>query len=96
MVLTEDTFNEQSSFFNLFKDIVDDVSVKQYTERGGELEYLKKDLIEQNKIDKKLNNSDLLRDPNGDLFISTGRLLANNLIKECLLPMMEELACVVK
>lgn len=74
MVLTEDTFNEQSSFFNLFKDIVDDVSVKQYTERGGELEYLKKDLIEQNKIDKKLNNSDLLRDPNGDLFISTGRL----------------------
>ena len=35
MVLTNDTFKEQEEYFSLFKDIVDDVSVKQYTERGG-------------------------------------------------------------
>ena len=35
MVLTNDTFDEQDEYFSLFKDIVDDVSVKQYTERGG-------------------------------------------------------------
>ena len=34
MVLTKDTRNEQKEFFDLFKDIVDDVSVKQYSERG--------------------------------------------------------------
>ena len=37
MVLTKDTRGEQDEFFNLFKDIVDDVSVKQYSERGGKL-----------------------------------------------------------
>ena len=37
MVLTKDTRNEQNKFFELFKDIVDDVSVKQYSERGGKL-----------------------------------------------------------
>ena len=35
MVLTKDTRNEQKEFFHLFKNIVDDVSVKQYSERGG-------------------------------------------------------------
>ena len=37
MILTEDTFKEKESFFNLFSDCVDDVSVSQYTERGGQL-----------------------------------------------------------
>ena len=37
MVLTDDTFKEQEEYFSLFKDIVDDVSVKQYTEREGKL-----------------------------------------------------------
>ena len=37
MVLTDDTFKEQEEYFSLFKDIVDDVSVKQYTERGGKI-----------------------------------------------------------
>ena len=37
MILTEDTFEEKESFFNLFSDCVDDVSVSQYTERGGQL-----------------------------------------------------------
>jgi MoaA/NifB/PqqE/SkfB family radical SAM enzyme len=40
MVLTEDTRLEIDSFFNLFIDIVDDVTVTPYTERGGRLEDL--------------------------------------------------------
>ena len=58
MVLTEQTSNEQEQFFELFNDYVDDVSVKQYTERGGDLEYLKENLLkEKNKFfpkDKEL------------------------------------------
>ena len=74
MVLTEDTFQEQDEFFKLFDDYVDDVSVKQYTERGGELDTLKIDLINKNKISKDKQNNELLRDPDGNLFISKGRL----------------------
>ena len=37
MVLTDETYQEQEEYFSLFKDIVDDVSVKQYTERGGKI-----------------------------------------------------------
>ena len=44
MVLTDDTFKEQEEYFSLFKDIVDDVSVKQYTERGGKLVMLEKNI----------------------------------------------------
>ncbi len=74
MVLTEETYQEQDNFFHLFNDYVDDVSVKQYTERGGELDYLKDGLIKSNKIDKSLKDNELLRDQKGDLFISEGRL----------------------
>ena len=74
MVLTQDTHSEQEEFYKLFKEYVDDVSVKQYTERGGELEYLKKDLIKEKKIDTTLKDNELLRDRQGNLFISNGRL----------------------
>ncbi len=37
MILTEDTHEEKDQFFDLFKDCVDDISVSQYTERGGKL-----------------------------------------------------------
>ena len=37
MILTEETFQEVESFYELFDDIVDDVTVNQYTERGGKL-----------------------------------------------------------
>ena len=40
MVLTEDTRAEIDSFFNLFTNFVDDVTVTPYTERGGGLEDL--------------------------------------------------------
>ena len=35
--------NEKDEFFNLFKDCVDDVSLSQYTERGGKLSDLDED-----------------------------------------------------
>ena len=41
MVLTEETRGEIESFYNLFNDIVDDVTVIQYNERGGEISSLK-------------------------------------------------------
>ena len=40
MILTEETFQEVESFYELFDDIVDDVTVNQYTERGGKLSSL--------------------------------------------------------
>ena len=68
MVLTQETHLEQKEFYDLFNDYVDDVSVKQYTERGGDLEYLKDELIKSNKIDKNLTDNELLRDLKGNLY----------------------------
>ena len=42
MILTEDTHKEKDQFFDLFNNFVDDVSVSQYTERGGKLSDLMK------------------------------------------------------
>ncbi len=68
MVLTKETYDEQDQYFSLFKNIVNDVSVKQYTERGGDIkeseigkEKLKKDKIYMKNFD-------------GELFVSEGRL----------------------
>ena len=60
MILTKDSRGETQDFFDLFSDILDDVTITQYNERGGSI----KDLTEtqQNKIEKylgvnKLNKS---------------------------------------
>ena len=87
MVLTDDTFEEQDEYFSLFKDIVDDVSVKQYTERGGKIsdvseEYLRSacsnENIEgysKNHVIKKIDpNAEIMKDSDGNLFVSKGRL----------------------
>ena len=37
MIFTEETFKEVGSFYELFNDYVDDVTVNPYTERGGKL-----------------------------------------------------------
>lgn len=68
MVLTKETYEEQNQYFDLFKDIVDDVSVKQYTERGGEI---KETEIDNYKLDKK---DIYMKNFDGDLFVSKGRL----------------------
>ena len=77
MVLTKDTRNEQKEFFDLFKDIVDDVSVKQYSERGGKLkdidEKIKTKTIQKLK-NKQIENAEVLFDIDNTIFISQKRL----------------------
>ena len=68
MVLTKETYEEQDEYFSLFKGIVDDVSVKQYTERGGDI---KETDIDQNKLNK---NKIYMKNFDGELFVSEGRL----------------------
>jgi len=78
MVLTDETFAEQDAFFALFDDCVDDVTVKQYTERGGKLA----DLDEQSRsrladaIERLGLGPDAatMRDKDGVLFVATGRV----------------------
>ena len=77
MVLTKDTRSEQDEFFNLFKDIVDDVSVKQYSERGGKL----KDIDDKKKIkaiknihNDEIKEAEVLFDIDDTVFISHERL----------------------
>jgi MoaA/NifB/PqqE/SkfB family radical SAM enzyme len=78
MILTDETFNEQESFYSLFDHYVDDVSVKQYTERGGKLSELDADT--QHKLKNALIERDLsqdtpfFRDKDGQIFIAVGRL----------------------
>jgi MoaA/NifB/PqqE/SkfB family radical SAM enzyme len=48
MILTEKTDKETKEFFQLFEGIVDDVSIKTYTERGGSIEEM--DDVTKNKI----------------------------------------------
>ena len=58
MILTEETRKEQDEYYKLFKDIVDEVSVKQYTERGGNLS----DLNEKFKGKLSKTNNDLIKE----------------------------------
>ena len=79
--------SEQKEYFDLFDNIVDDVSVKQYTERGGKIsdigeEYIKKSSLNNVKVTEKFKqikekdpNSEIMRDNDGNIFISKkGRL----------------------
>ena len=77
MVLTNETRKEVKQFFNLFSSIVDDVTVTQYNERGGNLE----DLLpkEKDKVSKYLEKNNLPKDTphlteaNEKIYISDGR-----------------------
>jgi hypothetical protein len=78
MILTEQTFPEQDDFFRLFEDCVDDVSIKQYTERGGKLSEL--DAATRARVDAALasrvlpENTPFFRDREDHLFVAVGRL----------------------
>ena len=82
MILTEDTFNEQEAFYQLFDDCVDEITVKAYTERGGTLETLsveEKEAIyhfRQKEYDETDLRNDLQywKDNLGNLHIEDGRL----------------------
>jgi len=78
MILTEDTHNEKDEFFNLFKDCVDDVSLSQYTERGGKLSDLDEDsqsvyyhLLLKHNMPK---GTPYMKDAFGNIKLSKGRI----------------------
>ena len=77
MILTKDTINEVNEFVNNFGDIVDNVSVNQYTERGGDIKDLNEEEKEKyNKILKENNfpeNTPYMKDIEGNIKIATGR-----------------------
>ena len=78
MILTDETFHEQDTFFELFGDIIDDVSVKAYTERGGKLSDLDRET--QERLDTVMTEigvseeTPYWRDKDDNLMVSTGRL----------------------
>ncbi len=80
MVLTEKTREEKNSFYNLFENYVDDISVKQYSERGGKikdlnLDYFKNSSILKDELIKNINiESDVMKNIDGEIFISEKRL----------------------
>lgn len=80
MILTDETRKGQEEYYKLFKNIVDEVSVKQYTERGGNLNDLKEkfegELKERKEdlIEKYGNEAVLMKDSKNNIFISNERL----------------------
>jgi MoaA/NifB/PqqE/SkfB family radical SAM enzyme len=78
MILTETSFKEQEEFFGLFKGYVDDVSVKQYTERGADINELDADAYKRVKDARESlglsNNTPYMRLRDGSIFLSIKRL----------------------
>jgi len=79
MVLTDDTFNEVESFYKLFDGIVDDISIKQYTERGGTFGDIGKEIqekiLKKDKYKTKIDKEEIfMRDLDGEIYSSTKRL----------------------
>ena len=78
MILTDETRKVQKEYFELFKDIVDDVSVKQYTERGGNLNDLENkfetDLKDKKKelIEKFGKDAVIMKDSKNNIYVSKG------------------------
>jgi len=77
MILTRDSRDEVENFFALFKPIVDEVTITQYNERGGNLEDLsinEKKIVnaylEENKLPK---DTPFMVDFEGNIFISKNR-----------------------
>ncbi len=77
MVLTEDSRGEINEFFQLFDKLIDDVTVTQYQERGGNIDDLNKKhranlqkYLHQNKIKKELP---YMVSPDDKIFVSYSR-----------------------
>jgi len=77
MILTEESYNEQEQFFNLFNEYVDEVTVTQYSERGGNIQDLsKQEQIRYKELCDSLGfpeDSPYMRDANGNISISDSR-----------------------
>ena len=78
MIRTDQTFSERDTFYSLFNNYVDDVSVKQYTERGGALSELddqtRSDLEKALKLRNLPIDTPFFRDKDGSIYIATDRL----------------------
>jgi MoaA/NifB/PqqE/SkfB family radical SAM enzyme len=78
MILTNETISEVDEFFKKFLELIDDVSVIQYTERGGKMNELNKD--ELNVFKEKItkynlpNSSYYIRDFSEGIKVSKNRL----------------------
>lgn len=78
MILTEESRDEVAEFYDIFSPYVDEVSTKQYTERGGNLNILKpreRALIETHarKMGQTESEIDFMI-VNDDLYVASGRL----------------------
>jgi len=77
MILTEDSSKEQDDFFDLFNEYVDEVTVTQYSERGGNIKDLDfEDQMRYKKLCKEKGlpeNSPYMRNSNGNISISDSR-----------------------
>jgi MoaA/NifB/PqqE/SkfB family radical SAM enzyme len=78
MILTKSSYNEQELFFDLFSNCVDEVTVTQYSERGGDIEDLSAAERDRYKIlcDKLglPDSAPYLKDAKGDISVSDSRL----------------------
>ena len=78
MILTHEAYSEQGSFYNLFHNCVDEVTVTQYSERGGNIEDLSQaDKEKHIKLCKDFNlpnDSPYLRKSDGSMSISNSRV----------------------
>ena len=87
MILTEETFKEQQEFFDNFGDHVDDVSVKAYSERGGNLGTLseadRKKVLNAMKLNnlKIDENAAYMKNSSGELFVETGRIACEQIFQ---------------
>ncbi len=89
MILTKDSRGETENFFKLFNDIIDDVTVTQYNERGGSI----KDLTDkqQSKLSKYLKENNLesttpyMVNFEGEIFISRKRKACEQIFQRLML-----------
>jgi hypothetical protein len=77
MIITKETVNEVKSFFELFSKYVDDVTLKNFTDRGTNIDELS--IEEKEKVlnfcqKKNITFQNYLRDSNNNIYISTERL----------------------
>ena len=89
MVLTKETRSEVKNFHNLFDGLVDDVTVIQYNERGGNLEEIDtsysskiKSFIEKNKLNK---NTPYMVTVDNKVYISEGRKPCSQLFQRLMI-----------
>jgi len=89
MILTNDSRDEVENFYKLFSDYVDDVTVTQYNERGGNLEDI--NIENKNFIKNYLSENNLpietpyIVDVDNNIFISKGRISCDQLFQRMMI-----------